>query len=120
MIRGIGMDIIEVERIAQALERPGFLAKIMTPRELDCLGAKSDKPEHIAGRFAAKEAIVKALGTGLGPVGFHDIEILTKPSGMPYAELSGPASAIADNANVFITITHVKAMAAATAIIEEA
>lgn len=89
--RGIGIDIIEIERIKEGLARHGkpFLAKILTPKEQEYCFQQKDPHPRIAGRFAAKEAIVKALGTGFGQeIGFLDIEILPDLSGCPIVSLT--------------------------------
>ena len=90
-ILGIGNDIIEVERIRKSMESHGlrFLAKLFTTKEQDyCLKHKDPVP-HFAGRFSAKEAVVKALGTGFGEhASWLDIEILNDPSGKPCVHFS--------------------------------
>ncbi len=86
----IGVDIIEIGRIQQAIERWGdrFLRRIYTDAELNlCRG----KPESLAVRFAGKEAAVKALGTGMRGISWKDIEILAEPSGKPLVNLYGQA-----------------------------
>ncbi len=89
-----GIDLIEISRIQAALDRYGerFLKRIFTPAEIvECQG----RAEALAVRFAAKEAVVKALGTGIGPVIWHEVETLHKPSGEPYLILHGAADRIA-------------------------
>jgi holo-[acyl-carrier protein] synthase len=89
-----GVDLIEIERIRVALERYGdrFLKRIFTPAEADeCRG----RAEALSVRFAAKEAATKALGTGIGPVGWREVETLHRPSGEPYLVLHGRAELIA-------------------------
>lgn len=92
MIVGMGIDIIEIDRITTLLQRqPGFVDRVLTQREKMLVGEKSEsrKAEFIAGRFAAKEAAAKALGTGIGAsVGFQDMEILPSPSGKPQLLIS--------------------------------
>ena len=90
-----GIDLIEINRIRKALERHGerFLERIFTPAEIaECRG----RAEALAACFAAKEAIVKALGTGIGPVGWTDVETLHRPSGEPYVVLHGRAQSVAE------------------------
>ena len=85
-----GVDIIEISRIARTLERYGhrFLRRVYTPRELEyCRG----RPSKLASRFAAKEATMKALGTGVRGVGWKDIEVSRAPSGAPSILLHGRA-----------------------------
>ncbi|MCB0732363.1 MAG: holo-ACP synthase [Ignavibacteriae bacterium] len=92
MIFGIGIDIIEIERIKSSVEKFGniFLNKIYTKTELDYCLQKKNKYQHLAARFAAKEAIAKALATGWSK-GFKwkDIEIFNEVSGMPNVKLHG-------------------------------
>lgn len=94
MIVGIGTDCCDVDRIAGAIDRRGeqFLARIFTDAER-IAGAKRPEPAaYFARRFAAKEACLKALGTGISErVGWHDIEILNAPKGQPILRLTGGA-----------------------------
>ena len=90
MVIGIGVDIIEIDRIKQSIEKYGdsFLNKIYTPVELEYCLKKSNKYQHLAARFAAKEAVYKALTTGTQEkIGWQNIEILNKPNGMPIVKL---------------------------------
>ena len=92
MIFGIGIDIIEIERIQQSVEKFGerFLNKIFTKTELDYSLSKKNKYQHLAARFAAKEAIAKALQTGWNEdFSWQNINIANEPSGLPKAELTG-------------------------------
>ena len=94
-----GVDIIEIDRIAVVLERYGerFLHRIYTPGELEyCRG----RPSKLASRFAAKEATMKALGTGVRGVGWQDIEVVRAPSGAPSILLHGRAKSRADRLGV--------------------
>lgn len=95
MIKGIGTDIVEIDRIEKAASREGFLEKIFTTREIEHLKRRNLRPEFIAGRFAAKEAIVKALGTGFQGVAFKDIEVENDALGKPLVILRGNAEKIA-------------------------
>lgn len=92
MIIGIGIDIIEIERIKESVEGYGdrFLKKVFTAAELEYCLSKPNKYQHLAARFAAKEAIVKALSSGKKN-GFRwtDMEIFNEPNGMPIARLHG-------------------------------
>jgi holo-[acyl-carrier protein] synthase len=90
-----GVDLLEISRLQDALERHGerFLARIYTPAERNlCAGQAAS----LAARFAAKEAVAKALGTGLGDIAWTDIEILRADSGAPVLRLYGKASSLAD------------------------
>src|SRR5436190_24373810 len=92
MILGIGIDIIEVERIRRSFEKFGdrFLKRILHPNEISyCLSHREPAP-FLAARFAAKEAISKAFGTGIGAqCGWHDMEVGRKSSGQPFVILHG-------------------------------
>ena len=81
-----GVDLVEIQRLQAAIDRHGerFLNRIFTPRELEEVGQNT---ASLAARFAAKEAVSKALGTGIGPVNWHEIEILPR-SGAPAAAVS--------------------------------
>lgn len=92
MIIGIGIDIIEIDRVKQSVEKFGerFLNKIYTQKELDYCLKKKYKYQHLAARFAAKEAVYKALATGWNEdVSWHHIEISNEPNGMPIVTLHG-------------------------------
>lgn len=114
----IGVDIVEIERIRKLHERFGasFMRRILTVAETELCLAKPDAVASLAGRFAAKEAISKALGTGIaGGLSWQDIEILNDPSGKPQATLRDhPGIRIA------ISISHDRHSAVAMAVIEEA
>ncbi len=86
MIKGIGIDIIEIERIKTAVEKYGrsFLAKVFTARELKyCRPRRTYKYPELAARFAAKEAYAKALGTGIAGIGWRRVEVVNERSGRP-------------------------------------
>lgn len=128
MIYGIGHDILEIGRMARLLggnQGERFLQRILTPAELKIARARGPKlAEFAAGRFAAKEAVVKALGCGIGRiVGFEDIEILPDARGKPGVQLSDKAwnrlNLPGGNAyNIHLSITHQPAMASAFAVVE--
>lgn len=113
-----GIDLIEIARIKNALDRHGerFLRRVYTPAEVE--GARGSAPE-LAARFAAKEAASKALGTGIGPVSWKEIEVLNQPSGKPILRLSGRAKAIAQAQGYqtwSVSLTHSREMAAAVVV----
>lgn len=121
MIQGIGTDIIEVKRIEQSIQRYGqrFLDRIYTAEEQAYCLKHRDSGRHLAGRFAAKEAVVKALGTGLrGIVGWLDIEIVNDSFGKPDVKLSHRLSEMAGASTFHITISHCHDYAVAFAIRE--
>ena len=112
MIVGLGVDIVEVHRVEAAMRRHGeaFLKRIFTPAEIAYCERHRNKYERFAGRFAAKEAAMKALGTGWGRgVRWLDIEVVRLPGGKPTLQLRGQAEEFAKRLevkNVSLTITH--------------
>ncbi len=124
MILGIGIDIIEVARVQASHERFGerFLNRILHPDEIAyCLTHKNPAP-FLAARFAAKEAISKAFGTGIGAqLGWQDMEIRKKKSGEPYVVLHGKGRKLfkARRAKrLLVSLSHTVNYAAATAVLE--
>lgn len=120
MIIGTGIDLIEVSRIERAVKKEAFLKRVFTDKEREGFKAAGHDILRIAGCFAAKEAVSKALGTGFGLVGLRDIEILHESSGKPTANLYGSALKRLKDINggsVHISITHIKSYAAAIAVI---
>lgn len=115
MIKGIGLDLVELERIEKAMTRSGkFQQRILTSRELALFDSLSPsrKIEFLAGRFAAKEAYAKANGTGIGKgCELQQIEILKDNVGKPVLYFDGQL------ANAFISITHTKQVAAAQVVL---
>ena len=122
MIIGLGLDLVEIRRIASVLERQGeaFLDRILAPDESGRERvANHDGPAHIAGLFAAKEAVMKALGTGMAGASFREIAIRHHDSGQPRVELTGDTLAKATSMGIggwLLSITHSRATAAAVAI----
>jgi len=103
-----GVDSIELERVEATIQRYGqrFLERVFTPRELAEVG---ENVASLAARFAAKEATAKALGTGIGDVGWQEIEILRGPARQPNLYLHGRASDLADNLELktwSLSLTH--------------
>ncbi|MDD2554667.1 MAG: holo-ACP synthase [Desulfotomaculaceae bacterium] len=118
---GAGTDIIEIARIKQAYERSGdrFLEKVFTPGERNFCNARRDRFPCYAARFAAKEAVLKALGTGLAGCGFVDVEVHRTGGGRPEIKLHGAAAEIAKEkgiASILISISHNRENAVAFAI----
>jgi len=121
MIFGIGIDIIEISRIQRSIEKFDkiFLNKIYTQTELEYCLSKKNKYQHLAARFAAKEAIAKALQTGWAK-GFRwkDIEIYNEKSGMPKVNLTGNLkSFLGQDKSLKITMSHSESYVACFAII---
>ncbi len=124
MIKGIGIDSIELGRVSRIYLEYGehFLGKIYTEAERDYFQRWKDPVPRIAGRFAVKEACMKALGTGWSRgVRWRDIEVLRHPSGKPFVRLHGEAGRILaslDASVIHCTITHSKEHAMAIVIFE--
>lgn len=124
MIKGIGTDLIELERIGRIYREQGerFLKRLFTETERDYFARWKEPVPRIAGRFAAKEAVMKALGTGWSRgVRWRDIEIVRGDAGKPVVKLSGTSKAIFDSLDatrVHCTITHSRHSAMAVVIFE--
>jgi holo-[acyl-carrier protein] synthase len=124
VIVGLGLDIAEVDRIEAAIRRHGapFLERLFTPAEVEYCERHKNKFERYAARFAAKEAAMKALGTGWSNgVRWRDIEVVRAPSGKPTLKLSGRAAEIASGmsiVNAALSITHSGNFALAEVILE--
>jgi holo-[acyl-carrier protein] synthase len=124
MIAGIGVDLCEVERIEAAIGRHGerFLERIYTTAERAYCESKVNRMERFAGRFAAKEAAMKAIGTGWRRgVGWRDLEVMRAASGQPVIVFHGAAQRIATELGVtraLVSISHTKTMAVAQVVLE--
>jgi len=124
MIVGLGLDIAEIDRIEAAIVRHGasILERLFTPDEVAYCESYKNRYERYAGRFAAKEAAMKALGTGWRHgVRWRDIEVTREPSGKPTLRLEGVARGFADKLgvkNISLTITHSGNFALAQVIFE--
>lgn len=124
MILGTGVDLAEVARIRDAVERYGqrFIGRIYTPGEIAYVERKANRYERYAGRFAAKEAGMKAIGTGWKRgVRWQDFEVANLPSGRPTLRLHGEAAKIAERLgvkSVQLSITHTAQLGMAHVILE--
>ena len=121
MIVGIGNDIIEIERVEKAILKEGFKNKVYTQRELENIEKRGNRTETYAGIFSAKEAISKAIGTGVREFSLIDLEILNDDLGKPYVVVSEKLDKILrnkkENYQIEISISHSKKYATAMAII---
>lgn len=121
-IVGLGTDIVEILRIGRMIERHGelFITRVYTPEEIRYCQHKKESSQHYAGRWAAKEAVMKTLGTGwTRGVGWQDIEVCSEKSGKPTLTVKGGARDVADGLGIdeiLITISHCRTFATATAI----
>lgn len=122
MIAGIGNDMIEIDRIRKAVTRnPRFILKNFTLKEQAYFQTKNNSYQSIAGNFAAKEAVSKALGTGFRGFGLVDIEITRNEQGAPIVFLYGKAAQVASAkniTNIWVSIAHCKAYATAYSVAE--
>jgi len=125
MILGTGLDIIEIARIQNSLDKYSgkFEERIFTPGEIAYCRSKANPFPHFAGRFAAKEAVLKSLGFGMGAgIRWKDIEVLNRESGQPELRLTGRGRELADSLKVrriHISISHDQTHAVAQAIAEQ-
>ena len=125
MIVGTGVDITEVPRIAAAIERFGerFLNRVYTPKEIAYCQSKKNAVERFAARFAAKEAAMKAIGTGLRQgVTWQDVEVGREPGGRPTIMFSGRAAEFAAKLGakrVHLSLTHSEETAIANVVLED-
>lgn len=125
MIFGTGVDIIEIARITNSLEKyPGrFEEKIFTPKEIEYCRSKPAPGRHFAARFAVKEAVMKCLGTGMGPaINWKDMEVTHEDTGKPVLRLTGRGKELFDRLKlkaIHISISHDRGYAIAHAIAEQ-
>lgn len=119
---GVGIDAVELDRFRRALERtPGIVDRCFTEAEAAYARRRRDPTERFAARFAAKEAVMKALGVGLWRIGFREIEVVRAPSGQPTVRLTGRGADRAAHLGVrswHLSITHTERTAQAIAIAE--
>lgn len=124
-ITGLGVDIVEIDRMREAMQRRPRMKERLFSEEERAYCDKRNKPEiHYAMRFAAKEAVLKALGTGFSGMRFRDVEVVRDERGRPVPRLSGRAAEVAEAAGVVemhlsLSFTHATAVASAVAITEQ-
>ncbi|RPI27791.1 MAG: holo-ACP synthase [Acidobacteria bacterium] len=123
MVIGVGVDIVEIRRISQALTGSQSMAKrVFTEKEIEYCGARKTQFHHYAGRFAAKEAALKALGTGWqGGIRWTDVEVVSNNSGKPEINLYGKARELFEKSGAnraLLSITHSKEYAVAVVVLE--
>jgi len=122
MIIGLGTDIVEIERIRGMIDRHGdhFVQRCFTSEEIAYAQKHRDAAVRFAGRWAAKEAVVKVLGTGfIQGITFHDVEVISLHTGQPTVRMTGEAAEIAQRLGIeqiLLTISHSRDYATATAI----
>ena len=117
MIVGIGVDAVEIDRFRRSLERtPSMKSRLFTSEELDYVEPHDDPTASLAARFAAREAVMKAMGVGLGAFEFHDVWVQRADSGRPTLAVTGRARQIANELGVtdwHLSITHTASTAIA-------
>jgi holo-[acyl-carrier protein] synthase len=121
-IIGIGIDLVDIERFRTSLERtPSMRTRLFTDVELAYVAPKSDPVPSLAARFAAREAVMKSLGLGLGAFGFHEVWVERAASGEPSLAITGRALDLAAEAGVqrwHLSLTHSASTAGAYVIAE--
>src|SRR5881398_729818 len=123
-VLGIGVDLVECARIQRSIDRFGdrFLHRVFTDGEIEYSMSMKFPARHLAARFAAKEAVSKAFGTGIGKaMGWRNIDIRKRPSGEPFLVFSGPALELARQRSVtaaFVTLSHTEHHAVASVVLE--
>jgi holo-[acyl-carrier protein] synthase len=119
-VLGLGLDLVDVPRFERVLaRRPGLAARLFSVEELDYAGSLSNPTPTLAGRFAVKEAVMKALGVGLGAVDWVDISVLRRSSGAPDLVVRGRAGRLAERMGVGawkVTISHTDQVASAAVV----
>ena len=114
MVIGIGIDIIDVERVRKLAEKnPRFLERIFTPKEIDYCSKKKNKHQHLAARFAVKEAFFKAIGNRIS---WQDVELFNLPSGKPQLDIKFKERFFIEKA--LVSISHLREYALATVVLE--
>ena len=121
MIQGIGVDLIEIKRIQSSIDEFGeiFLRKIFTDAEIGYCRSRKNPAQHFAARFAAKEAVSKALSTGWsGEFEWKNVEVTNELSGKPNVTLHGSTAAALKNSKVHLSLSHSETAVVALAVIE--
>ena len=122
MIRGIGVDAVDIERFRTALAHtPSMRQRLFTAEELEYVAPKADATHSLAARFAAREAVMKAMGVGLGAFSFHDVWVTRAASGEPSLCVTGRAAQLAAERGVttwHLSLTHTDLVAIAYVVAE--
>jgi holo-[acyl-carrier protein] synthase len=121
MVKGIGVDIIEIARIQKSIDDLGenFLAKIFTPAEIQYCSSKNNAAQHFAARFAAKEAVSKALATGWsGDFAWKDVEVMNDALGQPRITLHGRLKETLAHSTILASLSHSESHVVAMVLIE--
>ena len=122
MVKGIGVDIMEIQRIQRNIDSLGeaFLEKVFTSEEIRYCTAKHNAAQHFAARFAAKEAASKALATGWsGDFSWKDVEVMNDALGQPHITLYGKLKETLSRSSIFLSLSHSESHVVAMVLIEE-
>lgn len=116
-VLGVGVDAVEITRFRESLTRtPTLLGRMFTDHEIEALDGRSDSVPSLAARFAAREAVMKAMGVGLGAFDFHDVWVENEESGRPVLQIAGRADALARERGIsswHLSLTHTDGLAIA-------
>lgn len=119
-VRGHGVDVVDIDHFRRALERtPSMRDRLFTPDELADLAAAADPVPSLAARFAAREAVMKSMGLGLGAFGFHDVWVRRQSSGAPVLHVAGRALELAGERGIgawHLSLSHTRLVAVASVI----
>lgn len=118
MILGIGVDVEQIPRIRKAMENPRFLDKCYTKSEQEYIASRANGAQSAAGLFCAKEAFIKAVGTGMGSFSLCDVEIAHDEKGKPFIRLYGGAKDLVGEGRALVSIAHTGDLATAYVLIE--
>lgn len=121
MVEGLGIDVVEIDRVRGVVDRWGdrFLRKVFTDREIAYAGSRKNAVQHIAARFAVKEAVAKALSTGWsGGFRWKDVEVENDPAGKPTVALGGELRGRLAGAVIHVSISHSDTVVVGVAIVE--
>ena len=119
MIKGIGTDIVEISRIEKSLNNPRFIERNFTYKESEYFNSKKMMQQSVASCFAAKEAFLKALGTGFTDVSIKDIEVLHNDMGKPYIVVYNKLKDVVGDSGIHLSLSHSEEYATAVVVIEE-
>lgn len=113
-----GFDLVEIDRIREAMQRPRFCRRVLGDEEYRQLSLRGFPCQSVAASFCAKEAFGKALGTGISGFALADVQLLRKENGAPYLSLAGEAKRLAQekNADFSVSVTHTRLYAAAVVV----
>jgi holo-[acyl-carrier protein] synthase len=119
---GIGVDVVDVARFRRVLERrPALAVRVFTDAERSYAASGQDSDTRLAARFAAKEAVMKALGVGIGAAGFREVEVVRGADGAPHVALTGRAAALAAGHGInrwHLSLSHTASVAVASVLAE--